>query len=147
MKAATHSPSRVGEAERRPDGSARCLLHIPVGHPASRMLTINGNVIEVENTRVYTAGPRLTTVRVLDPRSRRLTPVAFDLLPASPGRPALQSTAEGLEDALRQGARAFDLHAHTPDVPSIEWNTASPSGATGKALRETPAVRAGRRIR
>ena len=132
MKAATHPPSRVGEAERRPDGSARCLLHIPVGHPASRMLTINGNVIEVENTRVYTAGPRLTIVRALDPRTRRLIPVAFDLLPASPGRPALQSTAEGLRDVLRQGARAFDLHAHTPDAPSIEWNTASASGATGR---------------
>lgn len=131
MKAAIHPQSRVGKAERRPDGSARCLLHIPVGHPASRMLTINGNVIEVENTRVYTAGPRFTTVRVLDPRSRRLTPVAFDLLPASPGRPALQSTAEDLQDALRQGARAFDLHAHTPDA-SIEWNTASASGATGR---------------
>ena len=132
MKAATHPPSRVGEAERRPDGSARCLLHIPVGHPASRMLTINGNVIEVENTRVYTAGPRLTIVRALDPRTRRLMPVAFDLLPASPGRPALQSTAEGLRDVLRQGARAFDLHAHTPDAPSIEWNTASVSRATGR---------------
>lgn len=132
MKAATHPPSRVGEAERRPDGSARCFLHIPVGHPASRMLTINGNVIEVENTRVYIAGPRLTIVRALDPLARRLTPVAFDLLPASPGRPALQSTAEGLKDALRRGARAFDLHAHTPDVPAIERNTASASGATGK---------------
>ena len=132
MKAATHPLSRVGKAERRPDGSARCFLHIPVGHPASRMLTINGNVIEVENTRVYTAGPRLTSVRALDPHTGRLTPVTFDLLPASPERPALQSTAEGLKDALRQGARSFDLHAHTPDAPSIEWNTASASGATGR---------------
>ena len=132
MKAATHPYSRVGEAERRPDGSARCFLHIPVGHPASRMLTINGNVIEVENTRVYTAGPQLTTVRAFDPRTRRPTPVAFDLLPASPERPALQSTAEGLRDALRRGARAFDLHAHTPDAPPIEWNTASASGAIGR---------------
>ena len=132
MKAATHPPSRVGEADRRPDGSARCFLYISVGHPASRMLTINGNLIEVENTRAYTAGPRLTVVRTLDPRTRRLTPVAFDLLPASPGKPALQSTAEGLRDALRRGVRAFDLHAHTPDAPTIEWKASSASGATGR---------------
>ena len=57
MSARAHPPSRVGEVEHPRDGSARCPLHIPLGHPASRMLTVNRNVIEVENSRMYAAGP------------------------------------------------------------------------------------------
>ena len=51
------------------------------GHPASRMLTINENVIEVENARTYVAGPGRTPVRAIDPQTRRTEPVAIDLLP------------------------------------------------------------------
>ena len=110
------APSRVGDVDRQPDGSARCALHIPLGHPASRMLTINENVIEVENARTYVAGPGRTPVRAIDPQTRRAEPVAIDLLPAGLGRAALTTTPEHLQSTLRRWAPVFDRCAHTREA-------------------------------
>ena len=110
------APSLVGDVDHRPDGSARCALHIPLGHPASRMLTINENVIEVENARIYVAGPGRTTVRAIDPQTKRAEPVAIDLLPAGRGRAALTTTPEHLQSTLHRWAPVFDRCAHTPEA-------------------------------
>ena len=120
MSAGTHPPSRVGEIEHRHDGSARCELHIPLGHPASRMFTVNRNVIEVENTRVYTAGPGTTVVQRIDSADNRRTPVEADLLPATRERPALVCRPTDLKNALRRGAPRFDQQAHTPETPLLD---------------------------
>ena len=110
------APSRVGDVDHRPDGSARCALHIPLGHPASRMLTVNENVIEVENARVYVVGPGLTAVRTIDPQTRRAEPVGIDLLPAGRGRAALTTSPEHLQSTLRRWAPVFDRCAYTPEA-------------------------------
>ena len=110
------APSRVGEIDGRTDGSARCALHIPLGHPASRMLTVNGNVIEVENARIYIAGPGRTAVRAIAPQTKRAEPVAIDLLPAGLGRTALTTIPEHLQSTLRRWTPVFDRCAHTPEA-------------------------------
>ena len=110
------APSLVGDVELQPDGSARCALHIPLGHPASRMLTINENVIEVENARIYVAGPGRTTVRAIDPQTKHTQPVGIDLLPTGRERAALTTTPEHLQNTLRRWAPVFDRCAHTPEA-------------------------------
>ena len=121
MAAATREADRIGEVEHRPDGSAHCRLLVPLGHPASRMITVNGNVVEVENARRYSTGPGRTAVTLIDPHTGRGTPVAWDLLPAGPGQSPLRATPEQLADALRRGIRAFDRRVRTPEAPAPEW--------------------------
>ena len=99
--------SRIGRQVFLPDGSTRCRLLIPIGHPASRRIDDAGHVFEVENEIEYAAGPGSQELRMVDPASGEEQPVGSDLLPTSEEE-AARISADNLSEYLRRARRKFD---------------------------------------
>ena len=102
--------SRVGRMETRADGTTRCRLAIPLGHPAAQRVDQNGEVFEVENDLVYAAGPGNRELRWIEPGAETEHPVGEDLLPTDADS-AVRISAGNLSAYLRKAARGFDRHA------------------------------------
>ena len=95
--------------ETRADGTTRCHLAIPLGHPAAQRVDQNGEVLEVENELVYAAGLGNRELRWVKPGTGTELPVGEDLLPDADT--AVRISAGNLSAYLRKAARAFDGHA------------------------------------
>ena len=68
--------SRIGTQVELRDGSTRCPLKIPIGHPASRRRDQDGELFEVENAIEFAAGPGSQALRMVDPTTGRERPFA-----------------------------------------------------------------------
>ena len=62
--------SRVGYQLVHKDGTTRCRLQIPLGHPAARRRDNNGHVFEIEHAIEYAAGPGSQALRWINQRQR-----------------------------------------------------------------------------
>ena len=89
------------------DGTARCRLEIPLGHPAAKRRDNNGHVFEVEHAIEYAAGPGIQALRWINPTTRPEEPVGEDVLPTTEDD-AVRISASNLAAYLRKGARLFD---------------------------------------
>ena len=70
MRAQPAARSRVGRQSVHDDGTTRCRLAIPLGHPAARRRDDNGHVFEVEHAIEYAAGPGSQALRWINPTTR-----------------------------------------------------------------------------
>ena len=99
--------SRVGYQSVHKDGTTRCRLQIPLGHPAARRRDNNGHVFEIEHAIEYAAGPGSQALRWINPTTRAEEPEGEDLLPTSEDD-AVRISASNLAAYLRKAARLFD---------------------------------------
>ena len=108
--------SRVGEQTVYDDGTTRCVLKIPLGHPAARRRDDEGHVFEIEHEVEYAAGPGNQELRWINPATGEEEPVGEDLLPTSEDD-AVRISASNLSAYLRKGARLFDASVRSDVGP------------------------------
>ena len=152
--------SRVGRMETRADGSTRCGLAIPLGHPAAERLDQNGELFEVENELVYAAGPGNRELRWIEPGTGTEHPVGEDLLP-SDADTAIRSSAGNLRLLPAEGGAGvrpprddpadrvigFHRNAHNNRrlailaVCAVEWETFVADARGGEATTGSSAER------
>ena len=122
--------SRIGRQVFLPDGSTRCRLLIPIGHPASRRIDEAGEVFEVENEIEYAAGPGSQELRMVDPASGEEQPVGNDLLPTSEEE-AARISADNLSEYLRRARAEVRRDGGAHGVTTTAGGTAAGTLRTG----------------
>ena len=103
--------SRVGRWWQTPEGATRCELHVPLGHAAAVMIDQDGEAFEVENVRVYEAGPGIGPLYWIEPGSERRVQVGDNLLAVTATNPEIHVDAENLRSCVRNASRGFDAAA------------------------------------
>ena len=111
--------SRVGHQSVYDDGTTRCVLKIPLGHPASRRRDDEGHVFEIEQEVEYAAGPGNQELRWINPTTGVEEPVGDDLLPTTEDE-AVRISGSNLSAYLRKGARVFDISVRSDVGPEPE---------------------------
>ena len=104
--------SRVGRQWICEDGTTRCGLKIPLGHPAATRRDQDGHVFEIEHEIEYAAGPGNQELRWINPATNVEEPVGADLLPAADDD-AARISGDNLSAYLRKGARLFDTNVRS----------------------------------
>ena len=75
------------------------------------MIDQNGEAFEVENVRVYEAGPGIGPLYWIDPETERRVQVGDNLLAVTATNPEIHVDAQNLRACVRNASRAFDADA------------------------------------
>ena len=135
-----HARSRLGRAVQQADGTAKCRLQIPLGHPAATWYEADGTAFEMEREIEFIAGPGVTSLRTIDPRTQRPIIVGANLLEVSETNPLIHVGSMNLSSTLRQAARRFDAEVKAvpaDDTPRTETGEAAKAAETAEGGDET----------
>lgn len=140
--------SKTGGWWQTREGTTRCHLHIPLGHPASVMIDEDGIAFEVENVRTYEAGPGVTALFEILPCTGRRVQVGGNLLPVSETNREVHVGGDNLRATVRAAARRFDAEAgwyDSQDADDGSETAGQKTGDTGECEGPTAADEPGTR--
>ena len=123
--------SKTGGWWQTPQGTTRCQLLVPLGHPGAVMIDQDGVAFEVENVRTYEAGPGVTALFEIVAGTDERVQVGGNLLPVSDTNPEVHVGADNLRAAVRAAARRFDAEAGWYDPQAAEGAEETGTGSSG----------------
>ena len=139
--------SKTGGWWQTPQGTTRCQLHVPLGHPGAVMIDHDGVAFEVENVRTYEAGPGVTALFEIVAGTDERVQVGGNLLPVSDTNPEVHVGADNLRAAVRAAARRFDAEAGWYDPRAAEGAEETRTGSSGdrevRVRKQSPRTESG----